>query len=598
MIKKLLPILLLVSVCLSLFSCNGNGSSPDVTTDGGNTEDVGAILQLVQGGVSEYKICRPSELPADSNIIKACQDLRKAISDKTGANLPITDDWYRDVKDIPEYEILVGDVDRPEMKEAEMISSVIMKDSNFSISISGKKLLIRGGSDDAVCDAVYHLINNFVNKADASAKTLSFSEKDQYAYTHGYRIESLSVAGEAINSYNIVLPENYLISEYRTAIYIKEYLRQMCGVSVPITYDNRSDETYEILIGNTKRSEASALDRHSYSVKVNGTKLYLRAESPYAYDALTDYVTETLFDPHNKSIAIEDGHTFKADVVSTLKGGTENTMKKNGEYRVMFNNMYGSCNETLHPRPQRQQQLYELYLQYDPDVIGLQEHHEKTLGGKHGIDTLLLGAGYSVVKPEGVTGNNFVPIYYKADKLTVIECGFTRYEDGMNDRSKSVTWAVFEGKDGERFCVASTHFWYKSAAEGGEAGRLKDAKQMKEILDAVQSKYNVPVIVGGDFNCNMSSEAYASITEGNYVNAISLAKKADTGRSYHSYPTYSLDLGIFVNPVFPTGDYTKSIDHIFIKGEGLDVATFDVVTDLYALLSTDHCPIYIDFNTK
>ena len=264
----------------------------------------------------------------------------------------------------------------------------------------------------------------------------------------------------------------------------------------------------------------------------------------------------------------------------------------------MFNNMYGSCNETLHPRPQRQQQLYELYLQYDPDVIGLQEHHAESQGGKYGIDTLLLGAGYSVVKPSGVTGNNYVPIYYKATKLTVIDCGFIRYNDGMNDASKSVTWALFESKNGERFCVASTHFWYKSAAEGGEPARLKDAEQMKNLLDSVHSQYNVPVIVGGDFNCNMSSEAYASITGGGYKNVISLAKNADTVRSYHTYPTYSLDLGIFVNPVFPTGDYSKSIDHIFVKGDGLDITTFDAVTDLYALLSSDHCPIYIDVNVN
>ena len=593
MMKKLIALLLLLSLCLTLFACNtADGGADAQTTTAAEEDDVAQALQLVLNGKSEYKICRPSDLPTGSEIITACQALRRAIQEKTGANLTLTDDWYRNESDIPEYEILVGDVNRPEIA----FSSNTLLDSNFAITIVGKKLVIRGGSDDALCDAVYHFINNFIKKADGESKSLSFTDADQYSYTNKYRIEALSLAGEPISSFSIVIPENYLISEYRTAVYIREHLRQMCGATLAINYDNKSESDHEILIGNTKRSESASLERHSYSLKLDGKKLRLRAESLYAYEALADYVTDTLFDPREKTIDVKDGFAFSSDVKASLTGGAENTMQKNGEYRVMFNNMYGSCNATLHPRPQRQQQLYELYLQYDPDVIGLQEHHAQSQGGKYGIDTLLLGAGYSVVKVAGVTGNNYVPIYYKADKLTVVDCGFLRYDDGMNDASKSVTWAVFEGKDGDRFCVASTHFWYKSAAEGGEPARLKDADQMKKLLDSVASKYNVPVIVGGDFNCNMSSAAYASIVEGNYTHAITLAKNADTGRSYHSYPTYSTDLGIFVSPVMPSGDYSKSIDHIFIKGEGLDINTFDVVTDLYALLSSDHCPIYIDIN--
>ena len=49
---------------------------------------------------------------------------------------------------------------------------------------------------------------------------------------------------------------------------------------------------------------------------------------------------------------------------------------------------------------------------------------------------------------------NYTPLFYNKDRLKVIDSGYHLYSDGANDKSKSITWAVFEDiSNGKRFAV-------------------------------------------------------------------------------------------------------------------------------------------------
>ena len=262
----------------------------------------------------------------------------------------------------------------------------------------------------------------------------------------------------------------------------------------------------------------------------------------------------------------------------------------------MLNNMYGNCQE-IHPRPQRQRQLFELYMQYLPDALGLQECNPASRSGIYGIDTLLSANGYAEALPSVLSkSSNYTPVFYRTATVTLIECGWEKYNDGKGDNSKSFTWAVLELKStGERFAVFSTHFWWKSIDVSDTEARVKDATQILAAIGYVNTKYpGIPVIAGGDLNCNSSSQPYAKLISGGLTAATSLAEKVENLKTHHSYPEYNTDLAIYDKYTFPSGGNDKSIDHILIANKNLvEVKLYDVVTDPYSLLSTDHCPIIL-----
>ena len=111
----------------------------------------------------------------------------------------------------------------------------------------------------------------------------------------------------------------------------------------------------------------------------------------------------------------------------------------------------------------------------------------------------------------------------------------------------------------------------------------------------ITEKYHCPVVLGGDFNCNPSSSPYGVLTKGGLRDVQSWAKKTENMHTHHTYPTFHAETGLWDDPVYPAANYSRSIDHIFATGN-LTPERFDVVTDLYAILSSDHCPLILDFS--
>ena len=278
----------------------------------------------------------------------------------------------------------------------------------------------------------------------------------------------------------------------------------------------------------------------------------------------------------------------------------------------MFNNIHGHPADGDNPMPVEQptQMLTELYLEYLPDVIGLQECTKHSYNA--GIVDML-SSEYAQTNDKTDTA-----IFYRKSTVECLDNGYFAFNnitdeeyDGARrqDASKGVTWAIFKVKaTGEIFAVGSTHLWYKHESVVDENCRAAQMKKLVEVLtnatNAFATQYNlpagsIPIVVGGDYNTRYSGNKFGTMFETDainpFVNANNLAQIKATKTSSHGYATYNEETGIYDNPQYTSNPYTKGLDHIFVGNtSSITVNRVSILDELYAYLSSDHNPIFTD----
>ena len=219
-------------------------------------------------------------------------------------------------------------------------------------------------------------------------------------------------------------------------------------------------------------------------------------------------------------------------------------------------------------------------------------------------------------------------------------------KDKAKDVSKGFNWAIFRIKGTDHvFLVASVHLWFRTEDRRDSGARKVQMQAMKEVLATAAATFaaeqglsadTIPIYVGGDYNTSVSGDqlstmetetelsvqiagqnvtidttfAHANTLEGEY------AKMEKS--SFHAHETYmnnlgikgnvaeeydggELGFGIYGNPVMPGNDWSASIDHIFtnkaaVDGNMVKMHQYGSLTDDYALLSSDHCPVFVDIS--
>lgn len=278
--------------------------------------------------------------------------------------------------------------------------------------------------------------------------------------------------------------------------------------------------------------------------------------------------------------------------------------KFSSEIRIMTHNIWGMYDKSIHCIANRNKIMSELYNEYLPGIIGMQECSVQSREAQVDIGKLIsplyteidVSADAAAISVQNV----FTPIFYMADKFTVIESGFHIYDREYNNSdSKGLTYAVFEEKQtGKKFGVINTHYWWKSGEEHDKA-RIKNSFDLLDMVKSLESKYNIPVIAMGDLNCRIDSEAFKTLISGGMADAQKSADSTVDISSHHPYPAYNAEAGIYENGPLPKNDYSHAIDHIVISEKfGKNIKRFDIITTQKALDSSDHCPMYIDFSLQ
>ncbi len=173
--KSLICLILSFVMIFCLVACSDNSLQTQENSDSVSEQDnrlTDELLWIVQNGASDYIIIYPSGANA-STLYFAAKSLSEEIKSKTGAELKYTYDYEEE----SEYEILIGATKREESPSCESFESEL----DWSISLSGKKIIIAGGSDQAVADAVIFFSEQYLKEGELSVPTsLNYTYHSEY----------------------------------------------------------------------------------------------------------------------------------------------------------------------------------------------------------------------------------------------------------------------------------------------------------------------------------------------------------------------------------------------------------------------------------
>lgn len=255
--------------------------------------------------------------------------------------------------------------------------------------------------------------------------------------------------------------------------------------------------------------------------------------------------------------------------------------------RIMTTNIWGDYFNN--PVLVREQNIYRVYEEYKPDVIGLQEI---TPGWYASNLFPWLMKDYFMVGTELTESNNYVPMAI-SKKYALVAKGYEPFAD-TPDTSKGVTWAVVKDKESQKvFGVCNVHFWWRQGETAHDTLRAKNAQQLTEVMKYILGRFQCPVFALGDMNCVRTSQVFRVVYAINGVAAlIDMTEDKDTVCTIHGDPL--ADSEGYYHGEKTVLDQTASIDHIMAMGSGFKVLQYRVIEDQYALDATDHSPVFAD----
>lgn len=191
---------------------------------------------------------------------------------------------------------------------------------------------------------------------------------------------------------------------------------------------------------------------------------------------------------------------------------------------------------------------------------------------------------------------NHEPLMYRKERLNLLDHGLDFYHVSLQVE-KSLTWAVLEDKaDGRRVIAFATHFWWQSNGAESDALRELNARHVLSRIASVRAKWgDLPVIGGGDLNCEAGSLALKAFAAAGYADAGEVAPVRSKIPSEHGKLVRDEE-GRCRGRVGKAGEKGhRMLDHIVFDLRGAKALRHDVVIDEEAIHISDHSPVVVDF---
>ena len=576
--------------------------------------EVAKVLDLIVDGRSKANIIYSAD---DSNADDKAKELRQKIRDILGINVSIKPDSSV-VANSDTVEILLGYTNRPESEAMRKFIGF----NDYGVFVYGNKLIIAGWFEDTQNKAIEKFAEMYLK--NTGVRTLSANSDNNYATTAYYVLNGMVSKGDkaklAVGSYyykySIVLPKDYSYTEYRFALRLRESIGKQTGVVLDIVTDDKSTSEYEILIGKTERTTAT-VQNFEYLINVKGNRVELISDSYYGYDYLYNYCSKSIFS--NLNSATKDCGELKKENYSTQlkKDGSESFLSKDGDLRIIYNNVFGFDSMTTTPNGScmpgiRNPMIAEFYKDFDADVLCFEEINAP-MRGTSPLTSLLAEYGYEEVSE----GKCSTPIFYNKatlERLAAEEINFNQALAGIQgvlsiQGDKYMTWAVFEViETKKKFAVINVHM--DSFDDNGEGtGAIEAAAQVQLIMKTaadLYSQYSCAVLVGGDMNTTISEATCQTLVRNGYVDVQSIAAKTDSNQgNFHKVPymVYNETVGgaYFTGEAQTNDNYAESVDHIFASPyakTAIEFKRFDILSDASVSSFADHCAMVFDFNIK
>ncbi len=251
--KTISLLLALLMLCSLLSACGGEGSE-DITTEAPISEEIVTTSGIPEGYsfelTKEYAVIR--SVKAGANAKSASIELKNRLSELFGEEVAISEDWKKPEEGA--LEILIGSTNREESVSAE---SALANELRYSVSISGKNIVITASSDALISYAVDYFLETIYFDAENSRIYLPA----ELNYT-SEAFSTLAIASGGKAQYGMVYSQH--VSDFTK----NEYLKLQSGVNTLLgnkTQNIKNDAlskagkysptSLEILIGVTGHPE-------------------------------------------------------------------------------------------------------------------------------------------------------------------------------------------------------------------------------------------------------------------------------------------------------------------------------------------------------
>ena len=406
-----------------------------------------------------------------------------------------------------------------------------------------------------------------------------------------------TIAGVPTQKYTIVYSSDVEGEEGSDmAAYVRRLMTANCGAAPTLCHDFRLGGANRIVVGPVLSSPTMAelyeglTDPFDYKVAVRDGNVYIAGGGTYGLRAAAQLLAEKYL----VNGSVPDGLVFSGNAY----GRCLFPLTDGAEVRIMSNNVW-NCDTDKWASPDedcsaqgRYRGLCAVYLAYRPDVICFQEMTYVMINliknelNAHGLSYALLTYTTGTAKP-------YTCILYRSDRVRLIRQGHHDFTYGTDAGSKGYTWGYFQDlTTGKRFFALSTHMWWKGESDtpGSNAWREAQANEIVAATADLASLYGCPVFAMGDFNCNISSQAYKNFVAGGFADAFDLATVyADNIKGHHTCNAdgYARES--------TTQSYSTAIDHIMLRNPvGTKILTFDHAHPYFFIKISDHYPLYVD----
>ena len=280
--KKIILILLTLTLCLGLFACkkdNGEGSESDGTV----VEDLYFL---------EHNLVRPEK--TSEKLLDDLSVLYDHLILLSGKSNGFSDDMLIGgaEPDPNAKEILVGHTNRPETEQ--VLSQ--LSGSEWAVAVVGNKVVIVGMTDSITPTAIQYFTNTYLGDGatgklpgdlfyKSSADTAVIVDKNQPVY-------------RLVRSYGA--DEGTVDMMYK----VSDVIMDISGIMLDVgtdrlnTGESYSSETYEILFGDTAYAETekvkATVDPNSYSIQFVGNKIVIFAWNVEALEEAVDSFADML----------------------------------------------------------------------------------------------------------------------------------------------------------------------------------------------------------------------------------------------------------------------------------------------------------------
>ena len=574
-IARIIGAFLLALIALFAFqSCSGEKGDETET----QTPPAEKTFSFAAGGVTDYAVVRGDS--ASDSVIKSAAKLRKALSEATGAEFRLYDEFSYARAPEP-HAIVVGKLG-DSAAEAGIIAELTggMRVGDYVIAVRGGELFLLGGSDAAVAEAV----DWFTENLPLTGADLILSSAYTAKYEAEYPLSSLTICGEEVGEFRIVRCGTE--ASARLASKIRDLITEKCGYRLEIVDAAKFGGGRAILAGSIEDSTLKNMSEFIIS-DVDGNIRIVSGgirTGDCAVKALSDYlssesvVSSQKIETLSLSGSASEGKTFR--MIERSEGT---------DVRVMQSNVLISSEK--YSDADRASFLADTYLCYAPDVITLNEYiynrgitnavAQRVKDYYVTVEAPYVGRYPDPENPDAnlAAKRYATPVLYRKDSgLTLIDSGFSYLSDMISYHGWS--YALFE-KSGRKVCVFSVHF-----SDNRTDGTVWQDIFAKEILDAVskvRAKHgDVSFILAGDWYFWPGVLPYKTIISNGFSDA-----------AEHALHQYSTGVGTF--HTVGEGSTGGANEDLIFYSSGLAPLGHRIVVDEYTVKGSDHYPVVADF---